>query len=200
MRKILFTLCLIALITGCSKDDEPTMPINTSIGVSELVSYIGQSPQYVKDNFNSGRLVNEGGTLGKTDLSYQYKTNDCEYRIMFSSNTENELVAITVTGNFNTYSDGIEVYKKEMDLINESIDYVTYIARYYDRLIGIADFSDRNEFWQYVSEKDVNKSVTETWWLVNGGGIPLQYFTVDGTYDRETNSITVLIENKVYDF
>lgn len=196
MRKILFTLCLIALITGCSKDDDPTVPTNTSIDVSELVSFIGKSPQYVKDNFKDGTLANESGTLGKTELSYHYNTNDNEYRIVFRSNTENEMTDITVTGDFNTYSDGIEVYKKEMDLINESIDYVTYIARYNDRLIGTADFSDRNEFWQYVSENDVNRSVTETWWLVNNG---IQYFTVDGTYDRDINRITILIENKVYD-
>lgn len=196
MRKILFTLCLIALITGCSKDNDPTVPTNTSIDVSELVSFIGKSPQYVKDNFKDGTLANESGTLGKTELSYHYNTNDNEYRIVFRSNTENEMTDITVTGDFNTYSDGIEVYKKEMDLINESIDYVTYIARYNDRLIGTADFSDRNEFWQYVSENDVNRSVTETWWLVNNG---IQYFTVDGTYDRDINRITILIENKVYD-
>ena len=133
MRKILFTLCLIALITGCSKEDEPAVPTNTSIDVSELVSFIGKSPQYVKDNFKDGTLANEGGTLGKTELSYHYKTNDNEYRIVFSGNTENERTDITVIGDFNTYANGIEVYKKEMDLINESIDHVTYIARYYIR-------------------------------------------------------------------
>ena len=196
MRKILFTLCLIALITGCSKEDEPTMPTNPSIDVSELVSFIGKTPQYVKDNFKDGTLANESSTLGKTELSYHYNTNDNEYRIVFRGNTENEMTDITVTGDFNTYSNGIAVYKKEMDLIDESIDHVTYIARYNDKQACMMDFSDRNEFWQYVSENDVSISVTETWWLVNNG---IQYFTVDGTYDRDINRITVLIENKVYD-
>ena len=196
MRKILFTLCLIALITGCSKEDEPAVPTNTSIDVSELVSFIGKSPQYVKDNFKDGTLANEGGTLGKTELSYHYKTNDNEYRIVFSGNTENEMTDITVIGDFNTYANGIEVYKKEMDLINESIDHVTYIARYYDKMAGLMDFSSRNEFWQYVLENDVSRSVTETWWIVNEA---TQYFTVDGTYERDINRITVQIENKVYD-
>ena len=103
---------------------------------------------------------------------------------------------ITVIGDFNTYANGIEVYKKEMDLINESIDHVTYIARYYDKMAGLMDFSSRNEFWQYVLENDVSRSVTETWWIVNEA---TQYFTVDGTYDRDINRITVQIENKVYD-
>ena len=61
---------------------------------------------------------------------------------------------------------------------------------------GLMDFSNRNEFWQYVSENDVSRSITETWWLVNNG---IQYFTIDGTYDRDINRITVQIENKVYD-
>ena len=46
------------------------MPTNSSIGVDELVEYIGKSPQYVKDNFKDGKLVDEGGTLGRTDLTY----------------------------------------------------------------------------------------------------------------------------------
>lgn len=58
------------MITGCSKDDESSMPTNSSIGVDELVEYIGKSPQYVKDNFKDGKLVDEGGTLGRTDLTY----------------------------------------------------------------------------------------------------------------------------------
>lgn len=196
MRQILFMLCLIALITGCSKEDEPTVPTNTSIDVSELVSFIGESPQYVKDNFKDGTLTNQGGTLGKTELSYHYSTNDNEYQIVFRSNTDNEITNITVTGDFNTYATGIEVYKEEMDLINESINHVTYIARYHDKLVGWIDFSNRNEFWEYVSENDVSNSVTETWWLVNDG---IQYFTIDGTFNNDINRITILIENKIYD-
>lgn len=196
MRKVLMMLCLIIVLTGCSKDNEQITPTNNSIGVNELVSYIGKSPQYVKDNFKNGIIVHEGGTLGKTELIYQYRTKDNEYRISFSSNKDNEMYSILVYGYFNTYSIGIEVYKKEMDCVNESIDYVTYRAIYNDKFMGVASFSNRNEFWDYVSEKDVNNSITETWWIVNDA---TQYFTIDGTYDRESNKITVLIENKVYD-
>lgn len=194
MKRFLFALCLVALITGCSKDDESSMPTNSSIGVDELVEYIGKSPQYVKDNFKDGKLVDEGGTLGKTDLTYQYKTHDGVYGMTFSSNTANEMVSITVWGDFDTYSEGVEVYKKEMDLIDESIDYVTYAGWYNDKYIGIVSFSDRKEFWDYVAEKDVNKSVREIWWLVNES---TQKFTVEGMYDKESGRIIVLIENNM---
>lgn len=195
MKKILAIFCLVISMIGCSKEDNPTIPTNTSINISELVSFIGKSPQYIKNNFTNGVLINESGTLGKTELSYRYKTNDTEYRITFNSNTESEMTSIRVVGDFNAYADGIEVYKKEMDLINESINYVTYIARYNGSLSGLMDFSNRNEFWEYVAENDVSKSVTETWWIVNEA---TRYFTVNGTYDRNINRITVQIEDKIY--
>lgn len=195
MKKILAIFCLVISMIGCSKEDNPTIPTNTSINISELVSFIGKSPQYIKNNFTNGVLINESGTLGKTELSYRYKTNDTEYRITFNSNTESEMTSIRVVGDFNAYADGIEVYKKEMDLINESINYVTYIARYDGSLSGLMDFSNRNEFWEYVAENDVSKSVTEIWWIVNEA---TRYFTVNGTYDRNINRIIVQIEDKIY--
>lgn len=91
MKKFLFILSLLSVLTlaSCSSDNEPENATAT-LNVKELVSYVGKQASYVKDNFKSGKFQTEGGTLGKTTLSYNLPTKDVNYSVTFKSNTQGE--------------------------------------------------------------------------------------------------------------
>lgn len=194
MKKFLFILSLLSVLTlaSCSSDNEPENATAT-LNVKELVSYVGKQASYVKDNFKSGKFQTEGGTLGKTTLSYNLPTKNVNYSVTFKSNTQGEITNIAVYGKYSSYSQGVELYKAEMDKINSTISYVSYIARYNN---GVTmDFKDRSEFWGYVEGKDVSKFIEEVWWIENTATVK---FKVDATYGRSTNSVSIDIEKEVW--
>lgn len=192
MKKLLFflSLALILPLVGCGGDDDEPKPTAT-LNVKELTDYVGKTPDFVKANFKSGTLDNEGGSLGKTTLYYSLPTNDVNYSVTFKGNTAGVITDIDVYGKYASHSKGIELYKSEMDKINSTIPHVSYIARYNN---GVTmDFTNRTEFWDYVAENNVSKFIQETWWIENTATIK---FDVEATYTRNSNAISIEIERK----
>lgn len=191
MKKTLFLLLFAVLLTGCGKDDEPTKVAD--LNVKQLVDYIGKSAEYVKSNFKDGEFIIEGGTLGKTKLSYFFTTPEVRYSVDFKTDTHGIVNKIAVYGSFPTYKQGVESYKTEMDKINSTIKHYTYSAYFNSKSAGLIAFSDRSKFWQYVAEKDVSTFVWEQWGLSDAS---LTSFSIKGEYSRSNNSISIDIEYK----
>lgn len=193
-RNVVLVLCLAALITGCS-DDESN---NTSVfNVNEFINLIDATPVQIKSSFTTGNLENENNTLGKTTLKYRLNTKEVSYAVTFYGNEKGIVSKIELYGLYNGgYSDGIELYKKEMDKISSSNIYQTYIARYNSNTAGLIDFQDRNEFWDYVIKNDVNTFIYECWWVINE---PTVNFDIEGRYSKSSNSILITLEKKVWE-
>lgn len=194
MKKFLFMALLAFVMVACGNDDEPEKA-SATLNVSELVGYVGKTADYVKANIKGATLQNEGGSLGKTTLTYTLPTDDVRLSVTFKTNTSGEITNVDVYGKYDGYDKGVECFKKEMDKINATISHDTYIARYYSNTAGAIDFQDRTEFWNYVAENNVSKQIQETWWIENSARTK---FNVDAIYTRGSNSISIEIEKNVW--
>lgn len=188
-------LCLVALITGCSKDEDPEP--TATLNVNELVDLVDKTPDEVKANFKSAKLEDENSTLGKVTLKYRLNTKDVNYSIAISSNEKGKVSEIEIYGLCDGgYSKGIELYKSEMDKINSARTYQTYIARYSSQTAGLIDFQNRHEFWDYIVKNDVSTFAYEYWWIINEASVK---FDIEGKYSKSSNSISIIISKKVWD-
>lgn len=194
MRKLLsmLTASLFMILASCAKDEPKA---TATLNVKELTTYVGKTADYVKANFKSGNLEHEGGTLGKTTLRYGLPTKATNYSVTFKSNTAGVITRIDVYGAYRSYSEGINDFKAEMDKIDSTLAYVTYIARYNRGFL--IDFTDRKKFWDYVAENDVSKYIQETWLLINDTTIK---FNVTATFNRSTPGIEIRIEKQSSDY
>lgn len=190
MKKFIFMALLALIMAACGNGDEPEKA-NATLNVSELVGYVGKTTDYVKANIKGATLLTEGGSLGKTTLTYTLPTDDVSLSVTFKTNTSGVITDIDVYGKYDGYDKGIECFKKEMDKINATISHDTYIARYYSSTAGAMDFQDRTEFWNYVADKNVSKYIQEIWWIENTAKTK---FNVDATFTRGSNSISIEIE------
>lgn len=180
-------LLFAVLLTACGgNDDEPT-PV-ADLNVKALTTMIGQTPSYIKEHFTVGQEISETASL----LMYSVKTPNGDYSVDFkkSATVVNQ---INVYRKCNTYDQGISVYRSEMDRINTTLSFETYIGRYKSNTAGLIDFSKRNELWDYINENGVSSTIYETWWIENTADVK---FTVEGVFNRSNNSITIEIERK----
>lgn len=195
MRKFLFVICLMALIAGCEKNKKE-IPL-TELNISKIISYIDQSPESVKSSFTDGELTDETETLGKTSLRYKIRTQNGDYSITFDGNIDNKIDNISISGLINgDYSKGINTFKFEMDKIHSSVSYYSYVGYYNSFLAGEIIFTDRNEFWNYVTERDVDSEIMEFWRLSDSPNI---FFDVEGTYIKSSNAIYIEISKDVWE-
>ena len=184
------------LLTACGgNDDEPT-PVK-DLNVKQLVDYVGKTADYVKSDFKSGELITEGGTLGKTTLSYFLSTKSAKYSVTFKTDTKGVVDKVDVHASFPTYKEGIETFKSEMDKINTTIKYEYYSAYYNSKSAGLIGFNDRNEFWEYVAENDVSSFIQERWSLHDSSDV-----FINGTFVRSSainnNGFEIEIERGKY--
>lgn len=191
--RTLLMLCLIALITGCSNDDEPK--IMSALNVNELVGFVGKPSEHVKSNFKNATLENESSSLGKVTLRYGLLTEESNYSVTFKSNADGIINQIDVYGSLDGgYDKGVEIYKANMDKINSTINHETYRSQYSSASAGLIDFSDRSEFWDYVAKNGVGTSIYEIWWIENTAKVK---FTIECEYIRENNAISIEIEKSL---
>lgn len=116
MKKFLFMALLALVMVACGNDDEPEKA-SATLNVSELVGYVGKTADYVKANIKGATLLTEGGSLGKTTLTYTLPTEDVSLSVTFKSNASGEITNVDVYGKYDGYDKGIECFKKEMDKI-----------------------------------------------------------------------------------
>ncbi|MDH6308018.1 hypothetical protein M2451_002537 [Dysgonomonas sp. PFB1-18] len=194
MKKVILMLCLAALITGCSNDELGTISV---FNVNDFINMMDATPDHIKSSFTAGELENESNTLGKTTLKYRLNTKDVSYLVTFYGNENGTVSKIELYGLYgNGYSDGIELYKKEMDKISSANMYQTYRAKYNSKTAGQIDFQDRNEFWDYVIKNDVDTFIYECWWVINE---PTMKFDIDGKYSKSSNSILITFEKNIWE-
>lgn len=193
--RTLLMLCLIALITGCSNDDEPK--IMSALNVNELVGFVGEPSEHVKSNLKNATLENESSSLGKVTLRYGLLTEESNYSITFKSDADGIINKIDVYGSLDGgYDKGVEIYKANMDKIDSTINHETYRSQYSSASAGLIDFSDRSEFWDYVAKNGVGTSIYEIWWIENTAKVK---FTIECEYIRGNNAISIEIEKKSWE-
>ena len=193
--KAFLMLCLVALITGCSKDNDSAPTV--TLDVNEFVDLIDKTPNEVKASIKNVKLEDESSTLGKVTLRYRLKTKDVSYSVTVSGNEKGKVSEIVIFGLCDGgYSKSIELYKSEMDKINSARVYQTYIARYSSQTAGLIDFENRDKLWDYIIKNDISTSAREYWWIINEADVK---FDIEGLYTRKSNSITIMIRKKVWD-
>lgn len=194
MKRILFaTLCMIVLITGCSKDDDPE---NLYVfNINDLVNMIDKTPEQVKQSFKAD-FSKEENTLGVISLKYRMPTKDIDYNITFTSNSDNKVSKVEAYAiHYGNYSEGINFYKSESDKMNSARSYEAYMGRFSSSSAGLIDFRNRDELWQYVSEHPVSSFMYETWWIKNEASEKL---TIETVFSKSSNSILIKIDKVIH--
>lgn len=198
MKKSLFILLFAVLLTACGgKEDEPATVAD--LNVKQLTEYVGKTAEYVKSDFKSGELITEGGTLGKTTLSYFLTTKMVKYSVTFKTDTKGIVDEVDVFTSLSTYKEGVETFKSEMDKIDSSIKHEYYSAYYNSKSAGLIAFNDRNEFWEYVAENDVSTFIEERWSYNSDNLIKL---SISGNFVRSSainnNGFSIEIKKSKY--
>lgn len=186
-------LCLVALVTGCDKDDIPEKEY--VFNINDLISVIDKTTEQVKQSFRAD-FTKEETTLGITTSKYRMPTKDVVYNVTISSNSENKVSKVEAyTIHDGNYSEGINFYKSESDKINSARNYETFMGRFSSSSAGLIDFKDRSELWEYVSEHSVSSFLYETWWIKNEAS---EKTTVATEFSKSSNSILIKVEKKTW--
>lgn len=174
-------LAAILLLAGCQKDEtKKTVELN----VKSVVAMIGETPDYVKANFDA-TLEHDMGT----SFWFTVPTKEVDYTVTFKT-TSGVVTSAVIYCSLGS-ADGQQLYRQESDKINSGISFVTYLARYSKSGGVLMDFSDRQEFWDYVSQNGAYLTLYETWWIENTARVK---FTVKGQYATSTKAIEFDIE------
>ncbi len=201
MKKLITMLCLIALITGCEKEN-PIEDKVFELNVPEFVGYIDKTPEQIKSSIKY-EFVDETNTLGVVELKYRLKTKDDTYAVYFKANSDGIVKNIKLNTSFtSSASDAINHVKSLTDIINKSYSDKFYIGNYYNNIhTNPGTFNDRNKFWQYIAEhvNGINR-IEEKWLLKNGEVIAdqLVYLNLECNYDFSNKTFTIEIIKNEY--
>lgn len=201
MKKTFLMLSLIALITGCEKEN-PVIDKTYEFNITEFVGYIDKTPEQIKSSIKY-EFVNETNTLGIVELKYRLKTKDDTYAIYFKANSDGIVKNIKLITSFDrSKSDAINHVKKLTDKINQTYSNKFYFGNYLNDLTTYPGrIENRTEFWEYVAD-NVNKldTIMETWLLKHAEevGNSLVYMNLECMYIFDSKIFSIEIDNNEY--
>lgn len=201
MKKLITMLCLIALITGCEKEN-PVIEKTHELNIAEFVGYIDKTPGQIKSSIKY-EFVDETNTLGVVELKYRLKTKDDTYAIYFKANSDGIVKDIKLITSFDkSNSDAINHVKSLTDIINKSYSDKFYFGNYFNDLTSYPGrIENRVDFWKYVAE-NVNRinTIQETWLLRHSEkvGDLLVYQNLKCMYILDSKIYSITIDKKEF--